>query len=146
MALFIEFSLFGLDQLEEEGFADAQVRRFDQELLDQGAEGFDLGLPGGGALRPHKAPLPWMNLQNALGREFADGFLNGVGIDPELLADGAHGREPVARQKPPGCHGAFDGMDELFIDRLTGLELDGKRKHGKERTPLVYHVYQYTPH
>ena len=134
MAWFIEFFLFGLDELEEPGFADAVVRRFDKKTFDQGREGFGLGLFGRGGFPSHEAPLAGMDFQNALGGQFADGFLDRVGVDPKFLAEGSHRREPVAGEEPLGSDGAFHGMDDLFIDRLAGLELDGKGKHGKERT------------
>jgi len=121
-----------LDELKEPGFADAIVRRFDKKTFDKGTESFDLGLLGRGGLPSDKAPLARMNLQNALCREFANGFLDGVGVDSEFLAEGSHRRKPVASDELLGSDGAFHSMDDLFIDRLARLKFDGKWKHRQE--------------
>jgi hypothetical protein len=55
-----------------------------------------------------------------------------VRVDSELLAEGPHRREAIARTKLAGDDRARDRVDDLFVDRNAGLECDRERSTAGE--------------
>ena len=101
----------------------------DQETLDERTQRLHLDIPARRRLWRDEAALPWMHVEKALGRQFADCFLDGVWVDVEFLADGADSGKTVARQEAPGGNRTLYGVDDLLVDRLAWLDFDRERKH-----------------
>jgi hypothetical protein len=73
------------------------------------------------------------NFEEASVGETGDYFVGGVGIDLELFAEGADGREFVTGTELARDDGFGGSVDNLLVDGSAGLELHVKRNH------LVYY-------
>ena len=70
-----------------------------------------------------------MAFQDALDREPADGFLDGVRIDRQLAANGADGGHLLAGVELAGGNRLLHRSYDLLVDRLAQLEVDKERQH-----------------
>jgi hypothetical protein len=103
------------DAFDERVEFDAEAFGLDDEVLDFIVE--EVGAVGCGGWDSFSdyCPKTRLHFKEALGYKFADHFMRGVGVDFQILAEGANGRESL-----PGSHIAGeDGFLGCVYDLLV---------------------------
>ena len=119
-----------------EGVAD--VFEVEAEAFCLDGEGFEMGAEEGGRFGSSglrgalgdEGAATGLHGEEAIGLEGGDDLVRGIGIDPELFAQGADARERVAGAELAGDDGLVHGVEHLLGNRLVALETDREGKHG----------------
>ena len=109
---------------------DAEAFGLDDEFLEVLLEEFGFFGLGGGRRRGDDGHGAQADFEKAGVREAGDDFVGGVGIDFEVLAEGADGRKFVAGAELARDDGLGGGVDDLLIDGAAWFEVDVEREHG----------------
>lgn len=127
----VSMNILTLDFDEMEKFLQrkAVMGSFYQKLFNHGFQHFKLLIALGGLTVSNETPLPWVCFQNAFIRQFADGFLDSIRIHPQFAADDPHGGHLLTGNQLAGGNRLLHRSDDLFVDRLTGLEGKEKWQH-----------------
>jgi hypothetical protein len=132
MIVSMDFVMVLADEVEEFVGREPMVGGFDEELLDEWLEGAHaLGTQAGPAIG-HEASGTGVAGEHAFIRQATDGLLDGIRVHTQLAADHADRRHLRARLELAGGDGFFHRTDDLFVDRLAELDLDGEGKHGAQ--------------
>jgi hypothetical protein len=108
---------------------DAEALGFDDEFFDLVAEELGALLAGRVGQRGDDGADAGAGFEQPLGDEVGDDLVRGVGVDLELLGQGADGGEGIAGAQLAGDHRLLGGVDDLLEERDAGAELDAKRDH-----------------
>jgi hypothetical protein len=71
----------------------------------------------------------WANFEKTAPNQDGNYLVSCIGIDLELLAESADGREGVTRAEAARDHGFSGGVNDLLVEFTTGLKLDVEGNH-----------------
>ena len=77
----------------------------------------------------NERPKTGAHLDQSLGHELTNYLMSRIRVDLQFLAKRADGRKRLPRTKLSGDDGLFRGIDDLLVERDTGLEREAERDH-----------------
>ena len=109
---------------------DAEAFGFDYQPFEVVLEEFGFFGLGGRRKRSDHRDGARANFEEAGFGEASDDFVGCVGIDFEVLAEGADGGKFVAGAELAGDDSLGCGVDDLLVDGAARFEVDVEREHG----------------
>ena len=113
---------------------DSKLLRFDHQLLNLVAEQLGSFCTAGFWQLRDNGPNPWSGFQQACSYEVRYHLVCSVGIDLQLFAERADGRERISAAHLSRDDRLFGSVDNLLVQRYAGTKVDAKRNHTRTIT------------